>query len=83
MQAYISHVWCRELQIKMGKEQDLFQGLARCLTDTFSTEPVLLLSEDCDAAGILLSSQEEKQLVTALQVCVPPCARLQHAPRPV
>jgi hypothetical protein len=29
---------------------------------------VLLLSEDCNAAGILLSSQQEKQLVTALQV---------------
>lgn len=71
-QAYINHVWCRELQIKMGKEQELFQGLARLYLDTFSTEPVLLLSEDCNAAGILLTSQQEKQLVTALQVCVQP-----------
>jgi hypothetical protein len=77
-QAYISHVWCRELQIKMGKEQDMFQGLARCLTDTFSSAPVLLLSEDCNAAGILLSSQQEKQLVTALQVWSPSCASQQH-----
>lgn len=53
----------------MGKEQDLFQGLARLHLDTFSTDPVLLLSEDCNAAAILLTNQQEKQLVTALQVC--------------
>jgi ribosomal protein S18 acetylase RimI-like enzyme len=67
LQAYISHRWGRELQIRIGKEQELFQGLARLHLDTFSTDPVLLLSEDSNAAGILLSSQQEKQLVTALK----------------
>jgi hypothetical protein len=68
MQAYINHSWCRDLKIRISKEQELFQGLARLHCDTFNTEPVLLLSQDCNAAGILLSSQQEKQLVTALQV---------------
>jgi ribosomal protein S18 acetylase RimI-like enzyme len=66
LQAYISHPWCRELQIRIGREQDLFQGLARLHLDTFSAEPVLLLSEDCEAAGILISGQQEAQLVAAL-----------------
>jgi ribosomal protein S18 acetylase RimI-like enzyme len=51
----------------MGKEQDMFQGLARAHLDTFSHDPVLLLSADCKAAGILLSSQQEAQLVKGLQ----------------
>lgn len=68
LQAYINHAWCRDLQIRISKEQDLFQGLARLHCDTFNTEPVLLLSQDCNAAGILISSQQEQQLVTALQV---------------
>jgi len=67
LQAYISHRWCRDLQIRLGKEQDLFQGLARLQLDTFGQDPVLLLSEDCKAAGILLSNQQEAHLVTALR----------------
>lgn len=67
LQAYINHRLCRELQVRMGKEQEFFQGLFRLHLDTLSDEPVLLLSGDCNAAGILLSSQQEQQVVAALQ----------------
>lgn len=66
-QAYIPHRWCKDLQVKLGKEQLLFQGLARCHLDTFSGEPVLLLPPSRNAAAVLLSNEQEAELVSALR----------------
>jgi ribosomal protein S18 acetylase RimI-like enzyme len=62
----MNHRWCRELQVQPGKEAQLFSGLARCVLDLFADEPVLLSSQHAGAA-VVLTGEQEAQLVAALQ----------------
>lgn len=60
-QAYISHRWCRELQIRLGKEHEFFQGLARLQLDTFSDAPVLLLLPSASSSSSSQAEQQQQQ----------------------